>query len=751
MSQSGAYGGGSTPPTGSILTLTGNDAVAVGPNVAGNINIVGDGTVVDVTGDAGTNTLTITLTSSGGTEEFDTDTDPATPAGGIIVMKGGTNINTAGATNVVTFNLDDTVVLTGSLTAGTGLTTNTGDVDIVAGNLDLPNTSSDATEGVINLNGTPFIQNLGNNIIIGKGAGNFTFTIGDAINNTIIGSGAFGDVTIGANNTVIGEDAMLSATSASNNTTVGVSSLAGITSGTGNTVYGALSGSNLLSNESNNILVGSPGVVDDEGTIRIGVQGTGDLEQNQCFIAGIVGNTVSNAEFVTVDSTTGQLGVSSGSGLVNQFDTDTTPAFPSGGIITMAGGSNMNTSGSGSTVTFNLDNTVSISGSLTAGTGLTATSGGITATGISNINNTGSALTTIGTGGTGAVHIGNATGNTAVTGTLTSSAGITATTGNITSTAGNLVMPGTTSSTGGALMASTNRILHHFGTNNLFVGIFAGNITLSGGSNSGFGANSLGALTTGQSNSAFGNSSLARATTGIQNCALGSLVLDNLTSGTGNVVAGYQAAMNLLTGSFNTILGNESGSSYGNSETSNILISNSGTGSESNAIHIGTQGTGSNQQNKCFIAGITGNTVSNAQLVAINSATGQLGVTSASGVTWQVVTGATPLVEGNGYFVNGSSTLQFTLPVNAAVGDTFQIAVLDTAVNGWQINQNASQYIIGNTTTALAKTTTVGTGGNVATNNGAGLGAWTNATLICAIANTAFVLEYSNGGIITFT
>jgi len=725
MSQSGAYGGGSTPPTGSILTLTGNDAVAVGPNVAGNINIVGDGTVVDVTGDAGTNTLTITLTSSGGTEEFDTDTAPATPAGGIIVMKGGTNINTAGATNVVTFNLDDTVVLTGSLTAGTGLTTNTGDVDIVAGNLDLPNTSSDAREGVINLNGTPFIQNLGNNIIIGKAAGNFTFTIGDAINNTIIGSGAFGDVTIGANNTVIGEDAMLSATSASNNTTVGVSSLAGITSGTGNTVYGALSGSNLLSNESNNILVGSPGVVDDQGTIRIGVQGTGDLEQNQCFIAGIVGNTVSNAEFVTVDSTTGQLGVSSGSGLVNQFDTDTTPAFPSGGIITMAGGSNMNTSGSGNTVTFNLDNTVSISGSLTAGTGLTATSGGITATGISNINNTGSALTTIGTGGTGAVHIGNATGNTAITGNATA-------TGDY--TGANFSISGFT----GQLQLEGDRVLSFApsAAGNIFVGILSGNTSL-----------------TGNNNSALGSNVMAHITSGAGNTGVGSDSLGNITSGSNNTVIGQNALESLHTGSYNVVVGRNSGNAYTTSESSNILVgeSLSGTISESNVIRIGVSGSSVGQQNKCFIAGITGNTVSNAQLVAINSATGQLGVTSASGVTWQVVTGATPLVEGNGYFVNGSSTLQFTLPVNAAVGDTFQIAVLNTAVNGWKINQNASQYIIGNTTTSLAKTTTVGTGGHVATNNGAGLGAWTNATLICAIANTAFVLEYSNGGIITFT
>lgn len=81
---------------------------------------------------------------------------------------------------------------------------------------------------------------------------------------------------------------------------------------------------------------------------------------------------------------------------------------------------------------------------------LTVTPGPVSLTGTTTINTTGSALTTIGTGGTGAVHIGNATGNTLVTGTLTSTVGltagtsvvagtgITATTGNITASAGNI-------------------------------------------------------------------------------------------------------------------------------------------------------------------------------------------------------------------------------------------------------------------------------------------------------------------------
>jgi hypothetical protein len=64
----------------------------------------------------------------------------------------------------------------------------------------------------------------------------------------------------------------------------------------------------------------------------------------------------------------------------------------------------------------------------------------LTSTGTLNLNATGAAVSTIGTGGTGAVHIGNATGNTQVTGSLTTSTTLTATLGAITASNGNLVM-----------------------------------------------------------------------------------------------------------------------------------------------------------------------------------------------------------------------------------------------------------------------------------------------------------------------
>lgn len=63
----------------------------------------------------------------------------------------------------------------------------------------------------------------------------------------------------------------------------------------------------------------------------------------------------------------------------------------------------------------------------------------LSALGTTTINVTGAAATTIATGGTGTLALGNATGNTAVTGSLTASTTLTATLGNITATNGNFV------------------------------------------------------------------------------------------------------------------------------------------------------------------------------------------------------------------------------------------------------------------------------------------------------------------------
>ena len=158
--------------------------------------------------------------------------------------------------------------------------------------------------------------------------------------------------------------------------------------------------------------------------------------------------------------------------------------------------------------------------------------------------------------------------------------------------------------------ATTSTLNITDGNSNVLLGSLSGNATLTGNSNAALGQSAGKALTSGSENSLIGRAS------GF-----------NLTSGIYNSVLGYSGLNNLITGSYNTICGAQSGSNYSGSESSNIIIGYSvaGTAAESNVIRIGAQGSGVGQQNACYIAGIEGVTVSNLNIVTINTSTGQMG------------------------------------------------------------------------------------------------------------------------------
>ena len=220
---------------------------------------------------------------------------------------------------------------------------------------------------------------------------------------------------------------------------------------------------------------------------------------------------------------------------------------------------------------------------------------------------------------------------------------------------------------------------------NTLLGLDAGGTSMSGlGNNTGVGGTCLTALTTGANNTAIGNNALALLQTGDANVALGRSSLNSvvsgqlntavgegsaaaylgdgivavgdsslkLTTGTGNTSVGYLAGRDITTGQNNCIMGyialvngstatnctaigyqaltnasgnsniaigSLAGSNYGASETGNILIGNTGTAAESNVTRIGTS------QTTCYVAGVSGVTVANQNLVTINTSTGQLG------------------------------------------------------------------------------------------------------------------------------
>ncbi len=155
---------------------------------------------------------------------------------------------------------------------------------------------------------------------------------------------------------------------------------------------------------------------------------------------------------------------------------------------------------------------------------------------------------------------------------------------------GNLVLstePST--STAGNILKGSSRFIHDFGTNNIFVGINAGNFITSGsGQNSAFGVNALMANTTGVSNVALGYQALIANTVGSNNIAIGPQAGKTITTGSDNIYINADAAI----------------------------------ASESSTTRIGTS------QTSCYIAGI--NTVGVAGDGVVVGSDGQLGITLSS-------------------------------------------------------------------------------------------------------------------------
>lgn len=160
------------------------------------------------------------------------------------------------------------------------------------------------------------------------------------------------------------------------------------------------------------------------------------------------------------------------------------------------------------------------------------------------------------------------------------------------------------------------------GSNVIGIGLRALRANTTANYNIAIGNNALESNTTGENNVSLGNGSSTFNTTGNHNVIIGQEagVLGNGSSQ--NTIIGSNAAYQLATGNANVILGYTSGSAYTGAESANILISHTGDVGESNAIHIGTEGTHTSN----FQAGAYGVTVAAAVPLVIGP-TGQMGTT----------------------------------------------------------------------------------------------------------------------------
>jgi hypothetical protein len=158
---------------------------------------------------------------------------------------------------------------------------------------------------------------------------------------------------------------------------------------------------------------------------------------------------------------------------------------------------------------------------------------------------------------------------------------------------------------------------------NTFLGVHAGNATMTGGPNTGIGLGAFAGNTTGGADIAIGFASLQNNISGSANVAIGGQSLFDNQTGNGNTAVGNFALIHNVSGSGNVAVG--SSACYFTTGDNNICIGNAGAAGQGGTIRIGTKGV----HGDTFIAGIFGTSSSNGVGVFVNSQ-GQLGTDTSS-------------------------------------------------------------------------------------------------------------------------
>ena len=121
-----------------------------------------------------------------------------------------------------------------------------------------------------------------------------------------------------------------------------------------------------------------------------------------------------------------------------------------------------------------------------------------------------------------------------------------------------IILQNTSSLSTGVIYKGSNSFLHNYGSANTFLGVAAGNFTMTGGNNTAIGFNTFSSNTSGQQNTAFGNGSLRYNSTGYDNTAIGVVSLFYNTTGSQNTTIGSYSLYRNTIGNLNTSLGGQS-------------------------------------------------------------------------------------------------------------------------------------------------------------------------------------------------
>lgn len=194
---------------------------------------------------------------------------------------------------------------------------------------------------------------------------------------------------------------------------------------------------------------------------------------------------------------------------------------------------------------------------------------------------------------------------------------------------GNFRIPATTatgSDSAGIVISDGKRLIHTFGPNNFFAGPDAGNLTMSGASNTGIGIDVLKDNTTGFSNTALGRQALRTNDTGGDNTAIGVDALRDNSTGRRNTAAGKGALQENETGESNTATGinalrdNRTGND--NTATGNRALIFSMEGNNNTAIGVDAlreNRTGSNNTSIGYQTDVGQQDLTNATAIGANA------------------------------------------------------------------------------------------------------------------------------------
>lgn len=296
----------------------------------------------------------------------------------------------------------------------------------------------------------------------------------------------------------------------------------------------------------------------------------------------------------------------------------------------------------------------------------------------------------------------------------------------------------------GSVSSATNNAA--FGTNSL-------QSLTTGVLNSMFGAGAGASMNSGQNNNGFGCNSLLACTTGTNNCAMGFGALGNANS-TDNCAIGHISSLNITSGNFNTSVGSMS-LNTAVSASNNTAIGYGSLvrvlGSENTALGYNSGDSyNSTESSNVLIKnpGVTGE--SNKIRIGINgSGLGQQNATFIAGITGVTIAASAPTaINSLGQLSSlGFGTASQILTSNGAGNSpTWQAPVSGIASVGGTINRITVTNPTGPATSVDIAATYVGQT-SITTLGTVGTGTWQGSVVGLAFGGTNANLTASNGGI----